>query len=184
MNRLKFHTTYLAGSIDESKSTAHLWRQEISQFLWQHDIGVFDPCNKPLGIQEGADFVDYMNELKHNHQYEKVAELMSAIVSADLHMVDLCNFVILAIDKDAHLCGSYNEQTYAALEKKPIIAWCPQGKENIPSWLFGMGMRHGMFFGSLDEVKEYILSIAYDEEIDELNRWRFIDYNKVYNKEL
>lgn len=183
-NRLKHYTTYLAGSIDESKHTAHLWRNDISKFLWKHDIGVFDPCNKPGGIKEEAGFVDHVNAMKKRGEYDEVCKTMTHIVKIDLHMVDLSNFVILAIDRDAHLCGSYNEQTYAALEKKPVIVWCQQGKDQVPSWLFGMGMRHEMMFGSLDEVKNYILSVAYNDTIDDLGRWRFIDYDKVFNKEL
>lgn len=185
MNRLKNHSAYLAGSIDESKKTAHLWRQEISEFLWSHDIGVLNPCDKPIGIQEDENFVDYTNGLKKDGKFDLVQNLMSEVVKADLHMVDLCNFVILVIDKSIHMCGSYNEQTYAALEKKPVIVLCEQGKEHIPNWLFGMGMRHEMFFNNMDEVKEYIKHIAYDDEdcIDTLGRWRFVDYDKVFNRQ-
>lgn len=182
MNRLKGHVSYLIGSMDESKDTAHIWRQDISNFLWEHQIGVLNPCDKPSGKQEGADFTDYIDSLKEQERYDEVTEEMSPIVRIDLHMVDLSNFIIMAIDKDVHMCGSYGEQTYSSLEKKPIIVFCKQGKSKIPNWLFGTGMRHNMFFQTLDEVKEYILHICYDEEVDDLGRWRFIDYDKVFGK--
>lgn len=180
MNRLLSHTVYLAGSIDESKDTAHLWREEISKFLWGLGIGVYNPCDKPCGEPEDAGFVDYCNALKRTGQYEKITEEMFNVVKADLHMVDLSNFVIAAIDKDRHLCGSYSEITYAALEKKPVIVWCPQGKSEVPSWLWGMGLRHEMFFTTLDEVEEYITHICFDEDVDDLGRWRFVNYKKVF----
>lgn len=181
MNRLKQHTVYLAGPIDESKETAHLWRRDMSEFLWENEIGVLNPCDKPSGMHEGEDFVDYMNNLKDIGDFDKVSNEMSKIVRIDLHMVDLCNFVILYVNKDTHMCGSYGEQTYAALEKKPVIVICEQGKNKIPSWLFGTGMRHEMFFSNFEDAKSYIKHVAYDYEVDCLNRWRFIDYDKVFN---
>jgi hypothetical protein len=104
------------------------------------------------------------------------------IVSVDLHFVDLSNFIIMAIDKSIHMCGSYCEITYASLEKKPIIVMCKQGRWEVPGFLWGMGLRHQMFFGSWGEVKDYIAHIAYAKTIDDLGRWRFLDYNKVYGR--
>lgn len=182
-NRLKYHKVYVAGSIDESKDTAHIWRKEISEFLWQHNIGVYNPCDKPTGPPENSDFVDYVNSIKDSGDFDKVSEIMYPVIKADLHMVDLSNFVIAAIDKDRHLAGTYCEICYSCLEKKPVIIWCPQGKAAIPNWLFGFGLRHEMFFETLDEVKEYIKHICYDENVDDLGRWRFIDYGKVFNRE-
>lgn len=182
MNRLNRHTVYLAGSIDESKNTAHLWREEMTKFLQPMGIGVFNPCDKPCGIPEDEGFVDFCNELKSEEQWEVITKEMVNVVRADLHMVDLSNFMIAAIDKDRHLCGSYSEVTYAALEKKPVILWCPQGKKAVPNWLWGMGLRHEIFFETLEEVKEYITHIHTAERVDTLQRWRFVDYGKVFGQ--
>lgn len=181
-NRLKGTACYACGSIDESKTTAHIWRKEISEFLWKHDIGVFNPCDKPTGPPEDENFVDYVNSIKESGNFDRANEVMYPVIKADLHMVDLSNFVIAAIDKDIHLCGSYCEISYSTLEKKPVIIWCPQGKAAVPNWLFGFGLRHEMFFETLEEVKNYILHICYDEQVDDLGRWRFIDYDKVFGR--
>jgi hypothetical protein len=184
MNRLSNHTTYLMGPMDDPKvSRGKVWREDISKFLWSRNIGVMNPCNKPSDTgAEDDDAFDYMNKIKAEGKYDELESLMSPIVRIDLHMVDLCNFGILKVNKDSHMCGSYGEQTYAALEKKPIIVWCPQGKKEVPNWLFGNGMRHRMFFGSLEEVKQYITHIDTAKDIDCLGRWRFLDYDKIFNK--
>jgi len=182
MNRLDRHTVYLAGSIDESKNTAHLWREEITNFLQPLGIGTFNPCDKPCGKVEDPDFVDYCNQLKAEEKWDELVSEMTGVVRADLHMVDLSNFMIAAIDKDRHLCGSYSEITYAALEKKPVIIWCPQGKAQVPNWLWGLGLRHELFFSTLDEVKDYITHVHTSDVVDTLGRWRFINYRKVFGK--
>ena len=49
MNRLKSHTAYLAGAIDKvTASDAMEWREDMTDFLNDLGIGVFNPCDKPI----------------------------------------------------------------------------------------------------------------------------------------
>lgn len=181
MNRLAGHSTYLAGPIDHAPDLGVGWRREITPFLQAMKIGVLDPCDKPSDF--GSETQETFNELKASKDtknYDVTTKMMNPIFSIDLHLVDLSNFVILYIDKNAHMCGSYLEAAHAAMGKKPVIICCEQGKAAIPNSMFGIGLRHQMFFESWEQVRNYIRHIAYDDEIDTLGKWRFIDYNKVF----
>ena len=37
-------------------------------------------------------------------------------------------------------------------------------------------------FSNWKQVREYLFSVAHDEEVDDLGVWKFFDYEKVYGK--
>lgn len=181
MNRLLGHSTYLAGPIDHAHDLGIGWRKELTPWLQTRGIGVLDPCDKPSDFgSETPETFHAIRKSKEDGDFDTTSSMMNPIFSIDLHLVDLSNFVILYIDNKIHMCGSYLEAAHAALGKKPVIVCCEQGKIGVPNSLFGIGLRHKMFFSSWDEVKAYIDHIAFDETIDTLGKWRFIDYNKVF----
>ena len=197
-NRLVGHQFYLSGGIDRVVDRGVGWRKLIKEFLWNMSIGVLDPCDKPINFGiEDEESIQWRNEAKeqakhlYEHRYlddaddvcQSIAESMKRIVAADLMMLDMCHAVILHIDTTVHYCGSYHEMAYACLEKKPIIIHCEQGKMGVPDWVFGV-VPHEFIFSTWSEVQKYIKNIAYDENIQHFKRWRFFDFNKVYNKEL
>ena len=182
-NRLKGHVCYLAGSIDKSNDYGREWRYDISSFLNGLDIGVLNPCDKPIinkKINEDEDFVEMVQSLKNKGKYLEVQEIMKEIVRIDLKMVDLCNFMILNVVPEVHMCGSYNEQSLACYQRKPIIVHCESGIHRIPNWLFGI-CDPDLFFSKWEYVKDYIKHIAYSESVDDNDsKWRFLDYNKIF----
>lgn len=183
LNRLKNHLTYLVGPMDHSPDNGRGWREKISKFYWDLGIGVLSPTNKPSNEgSEAQDEIAGLMDKKACGQYHQLAKAMNTIVSVDLHYVDLSNFITVYLDTTIHTCGTYSEITYAALEKKPVIVCCKQGKQCIPNWLYGLGLRHEMFFGSWADVHNYIRYINSHPIIDTLNKWRFIDYEVVYGK--
>ena len=181
-NRLKGSFTYMAGGIDEVPDCGISWRKMMSEWLWDLEIGVFNPCDKPTNFaKEDIPARDTLNEMRKNKDYAGMQKIMKDIVSADLHMVDLSTFLIVYIDKDIHMCGSYSEITYAScLEKKPIIICCKQGVENIPGWIWGI-CDYKLFFSSWIEVKKYITKVAFSKDFQDPS-WRFIDYDKVFGR--
>ena len=108
---------------------------------------------------------------------------MKKIVSIDLHYLDLSNFVVAYLDLDVRLTGSITEITYAALEKKPIIIICPQGKAKLPNWLYGM-CDHRLFFDDIESSKQYINKVNNNKIFISAERWRFINYGKVFGNEV
>lgn len=179
MNRLRFSKFYLAGPIRKDIDFIS-WRKDISNFLWSIGAGVLDPCNKPLYHNEDEFFQDKLLELKSKCKYDDITNIMREIVTIDLHLVDLSTAIILHIDTDVHMQGSYAEMTYACLERKPLIVHAKNGKKNLPAWVFGHA-KHELFFDTWDEIKKYLNHIDKDPVIDTLNnRWKFLDYNKIY----
>lgn len=178
-HRLTGAQFYLAGPMDDVKDRGSGWRKEMTSFLHSMAIGVLCPYNKPIGISEDEDYFNKINTLKSQGKFQDAHNLMKKIVADDYRMVDKADALILYVDKEAHMCGSYHESALAAYQRKPVIVVCKQGKEHIPNWLFGI-CKHEMFFSSLHEAKLYITHICLDGDVDDLNRWRFFDFKKVY----
>lgn len=194
-NRLEGQLFYLAGPMDRVPDRGVEWRKDIQQFLWDLGAGVFNPCDKPIdwGVEDPhsrkwrkqslLDAYKLEKAGKHHDSkqiYDAISQHVKDIVASDLRGIDVSNAVIMYIDVDVHMCGSYNEQTHACLQRKPVIICCKQGKHNVPDWLFGI-CHHEMFFSNWNEVKKYLEHVAYDNNVKHYKRWRFIDYDKAFN---
>lgn len=179
LNRLKFAKFYLAGPIRKDIDFT-TWRKDISEFLWSMGAGVLNPCDKPVDHHEDEHFQDKLIRLRQEKQYDLLSEIMREVVTIDLHLLDLSTAVILHVDTDVHMQGSYAEMTYACLERKPLIVHAKNGKKNLPAWIFGHA-KHELFFDTWDEIKEYLIHIDQAPTIDVLNnRWKFLNYDKIY----
>ncbi len=200
MNRLAGMLTYLVGPMDYATDKGAGWRLEITPFLHRMNVGVLNPCDKPSTnvdvIEDETLFkrinmckqlgkeLDYAGEKdKAKEMYERAHKLAQNFVRYDLRMVDIAHFVIMHVNRNIHMCGSYGEQSMASIQRKPVIVFCDQGKHDIPNWLYGI-LNPAMFFSSLDEVKGYLTHVNEDREVEDHNRWRFIDMNKVYGRKV
>lgn len=182
MNKLKHHTAYLVGPIECAEDGGVAWRKDMANFLRELEIGVLCPVDKATDTPEDEKFQQLCKDLKDAEKYDEYHSLIKQIVAADYRMVDKSDFLILYLDKNVHICGSYHETAMAAIQRKPIIVCCPQGKNAIPGWLFGIA-KHQMFFDNWDDVKKYIVHVAMDDNVQTYNRWRFFDKRKVLNLE-
>ena len=79
------------------------------------------------------------------------------------------------------MCGSYHEMFVAVGQKKPVLIRCEGGKERLPNWMFGV-TPHQMVFSTWDELMGYLNHVDSDEQVEHYNRWRFFDFNKVYEQ--
>ena len=183
MNRLKGMTAYLCGAMDRVADGGVEWREHITPRLQELGVGVFNPCNKPSDYAlEDEDTRELIHALKRSEKYEDIAAIMKPICAVDLRMVDIAHFIIMNIDMDNHLCGSYHEAFGAIGQKKPVVIMCKQGKRGLPNWMFGV-VPHQMVFSNWSETIEYLHHINEDEDVEHLNRWRFFDFNKVYGND-
>ena len=181
MNRLKDTTCYLCGPMDRVPDGGVEWRENISKDLKDMGIGVFNPCDKPSDFApEDKNTRDEIDKAKAIHDYERVAEVMKPICSVDLRMVDVAHFLIMNLDLDTHLCGSYHEAFVAIAQKKPILIRCKQGKHNAPNWMFGV-VPHELIFSNWFQILDYLHMINSSEDVDHLDRWRFFDFEKVFS---
>ena len=183
MNRLKGMTAYLCGAMDRVEDGGVKWRQYITPKLQEIGVGVLDPCDKPSDYgTEDQDTRGLINRLKQSNRYDEVSEVMKPICAIDLRMVDIAHFIVMSLDVDSHLCGSYHEASVAIAQKKPVVIMCKQGKDSLPNWMFGV-VPHEMVFSNWSETLEYLHHINEDEDVKHLNRWRFFNFNKVYGND-
>lgn len=176
MNRLKHQRVYLAGAMDRVADRGATWRESISPFLKSLGITVFNPLIKPTSVGLEDYHVGLMKkQLKENQNYDELSSIMRTIRSTDLRLVDISDFLIVNLDLNHHACGTYEEISLANRSKKPILIHVEQGKQQTPDWLFG-AIPHEWFFSSWSDLKNYLLSIDSDNEIDRKNRWQFFNY--------
>lgn len=180
MNRLKGTLCYLCGPMDRVADGGVGWRKAMTPVLKDIGIGVLDPSDKPTTFaQEDSNFRDKINLFKIENKFDKVKKSMRDIAAVDLRMVDIAHFVIMYMDMDVHMCGSYHEAFVAIQQKKPLLIVCKQGKAYMPNWMFGV-MPHEHMFDTWDQLITYIHDVDCGYETNDYNRWRFFDFNKVY----
>jgi len=174
-NRLANQRVYLAGAMDRVSDRGNGWRNDISPFLENLGIVVFNPIKKPIMIgQEDEKTHKYKVLLKQQKSYDELSELMKVIRSVDLRLVDISDFMIVNLDLDIHPCGTYEEIFWANRQRKPIIVHMVQGKQQAPDWLFGT-IPHQMIFSSWLEIKDYLNYINTYAEIETFKRWYFFN---------
>lgn len=175
MQRLKNQRVYLAGAMDRVPDRGNGWRDDITPFLENLGIVVFNPIKKPTNIgQEDEVTHKHKTKLKSEQKYKELSELMKVIRSVDLRLVDISDFLIVNLDLDVHPCGTYEEIFLANRSKKPVIVHMKQGKQHAPDWLFGT-IPHQMIFSSWTEIKDYITYVNTNQQIEHHNRWRFFN---------
>jgi nucleoside 2-deoxyribosyltransferase len=174
-NRLNNQRVYLAGAMDRVADRGNGWRDNITPFLENMGVVVFNPIKKPTVIgKEDAETHRYKLQLKSEKNYDELSKLMKTIRSVDLRLVDISDFLIVNLDLDVHPCGTYEEIFLANRSKKPVIVHMEQGKGNAPDWLFGT-IPHQMIFSTWDELKNYLQYINSNSQIEHHNRWRFFN---------
>lgn len=175
MNRLKNQRVYLAGAMDRVADRGATWRDNITPFLNEIGIVVFNPIIKPTDIGlEDQDSHTIKTKLKQQHRYDELSSMMKTIRSVDLRLVDISDFLIVNLDLKVHPCGTLEEIFLANRQKKPIIIHMVQGKDQTPDWLFGT-IPHQMIFSNWDDIKSYLIHINNSENIDTYKRWYFFN---------
>lgn len=175
MNRLKNQRVYLAGAMDRVSDRGATWRDNITPFLRDMGIVVFNPITKPTDIgMEDNDSHTIKTKLKQQHRYDELSSMMKTIRSVDLRLVDISDFLIVNLDLNVHPCGTLEEIFLANRQKKPIIIHMVQGKDQTPDWLFGT-IPHQMIFSTWEEIKSYLVHINTSENIDSYKRWYFFN---------
>lgn len=175
MNRLKNQRVYLAGAMDRVPDRGTTWRDNITSFLEDMGVVVFNPIKKPSS--EGSEDKETHStklKLKNQQRYDELSSMMKTIRAVDLRLVDISDFLIVNLDLDHYACGTWEELYLSNRSKKPILIHIEQGKQNTPDWLFG-ALPHQWFFSEWSDLRSYLLHVNCDENIDHYNRWRFFD---------
>tara|TARA_R100001132_G_C3269417_1_gene91687 strand:+ start:1798 stop:2316 length:519 start_codon:yes stop_codon:yes gene_type:complete len=158
------------------------WRQDITPQLKDIGVGVLDPCDKPSNYAtEDHNTRQTIDSYKEEGDFDSISNIMKPICAVDLRMVDIAHFLVVNLDIDVHMCGSYHEMFVALGQKKPVLIRCVGGKEMLPNWMFGV-LPHEMVFTNWFQLMDYLYHVNNDEVVEHYNRWRFFDFDKVYGK--
>lgn len=173
MNRLNNQRVYLAGAMDRVPDRGTTWRDNITPFLENLGVVVFNPISKPtdIGLEDHETHL-IKTKLKEQKRYDELSSMMKTIRSVDLRLVDISDFLVVNLDLNVHPCGTLEEIFLANRQKKPIIIHMVQGKNHTPDWLFGT-IPHQMIFSTWDEIKSYLNHINSSENIEQHKRWYF-----------
>lgn len=173
ITRLKYLSSYLIGPIDADPNLGKSWRDEMEPFLTNLGVRVFNPLNKPVEDGSEVEQRELRDKLLKEQRYDEFRVIMKRIRAIDLRFTDLADFLVVNFDMKIPMCGTFEEICTANRQRKPIIIMCPQGKHNLPQWLFAQ-LPHQLFFSSWEQVKVYLNHINTDENVDTVgDRWLF-----------
>ncbi len=175
MNRLKDSICYLIGPIDYCENQGITWRRTlIKQCNTEHDFGIkfLDPTNKLKGLQSevGSEQAS-IKELKQMGKWDSLKKFMKTVVRQDHRCVDISDFIIMYVNTEIHMCGSYFELQSALSQKKPYFIIVEGGKSNTPNWLFGI-VDHACIFDDITQVVSRLKEI--NEGCELSDRWVLI----------
>ncbi len=175
--RLNNHRVYLAGPIDHADDDGVAWRQKLSPYLKKMGLTILDPTDKPVSQcrynEVGAE-KDHIQKLKKLKRWDELRNLAKEIVLVDLRMVEVSDFMIAYVDKDIHLCGTYDEIFESLRRRKPTLIVHKGGKAEMSMWLRGK-MNHNFIFESFDELYEYLEALHDGTVEPDYTRWVFFD---------
>ena len=163
MSELKGKRCVLSGGIDRVADDGVGWRKYMRKECIKKEIDIifFDPCDKPngLGSEIGVEKTE-VRELINNDQWDEAREFVKTFRHYDLRAIDWSDFVIVKIDINSHLCGTYDEIFLAERELKPIfvIMGENQTKYDIPTWLISF-INENEIFNSEDECIEHLAEL-------------------------
>lgn len=160
-NILQNSSVYLAGPIDNAKDDGTEWRRSFQNKCEANNLflNILDPTQSFAGYEAeiGKEKAKHLM-LKKEGKWEELTDFMKKVVRKDLRQVDWAAFLIAKLDKDIPTCGTYHEIISADLQHKPVIIIAEDGKEHVPSWLFGI-LDYRYMFDSMDECIGFLLEV-------------------------
>ncbi len=175
--RLNNHRVYLAGPIDHASDDGVGWREELTPYLEKMGLTILDPTNKPVSqcrYNEIGDEKLHIQKLVNLKRWDELRTMAKEIVLVDLRMVEVSDFMIAYIDKDIHICGTYDEIFESLRRRKPTLIVHKGGKSQMSMWLRGK-MNHNFVFDSFDELYAYLEALHDGTVEPDYTRWVFFD---------
>ena len=186
MNRLKNLGCYLSGPIDFAENLGSEWRDELTPFLQNRNVKVFDPL-KPM-FYGAAHLTEYKRpvilQMAKARKFEELRTEIKELNKWDLRAVDLSSFVIVNYRIDIHMCGTYEEIFEANKQNKPVLL-VVDDMTVLPKWIYGRFPHEHMFEG-FEKLKEYLINIDENEDykftLADKKRWLFFDGPWMYRE--
>src|SRR5210317_2467974 len=99
MNRLKKQRVYLVGAMDRVADRGIGWREDITPYLENLGVTVYNPLKKPIDIGKEDD-ESFLKKIEYRtaKDYDKLSEMMKMIRNVDLRLVDISDFIIVNLN--------------------------------------------------------------------------------------
>ena len=149
----------------------------MTPYLKKMGLTILDPTDKPVSqcrYNEIGDEKEHINKLKKLKRWDELRTMAKEIVLVDLRMVEVSDFMIAYIDKDIHICGTYDEIFESLRRRKPTLIVHKGGKSQMSMWLRGK-MNHNFVFDTFDELYAYLEALHDGTVEPDYTRWVFFD---------
>lgn len=167
---------YLCGPIERANDLGVSWRDKFIEQTKEIGVRILNPCNKPPScmpeIKEGQRIAD---EIRIQEDWPKMQSFAKTIRREDLRFVDICDFLVIYINRNIYTVGSWDELFVAESQRKPVLAIVEGGIKYLPTWLFAVFELHEVF-DSVESCVSYLLELN-DGQKEMDRRWFLIrDY--------
>ena len=149
----------------------------MTPYLEKMGLTILDPTNKPVSqcrYNEIGDEKEHIQKLVNLKRWDELRTMAKEIVLVDLRMVEVADFLIAYVDKDIHICGTYDEIFESLRRRKPTLIVHKGGKAEMSMWLRGK-MNHNFVFENFDELYEYLEALHDGTVEPDYTRWVFFD---------
>lgn len=158
-NFLKDKLFYLSAPIEFGTDN---WRYNFKEtIIKKFNLKIYDPFLDPK-----QQWVEKINSARKDKNYDEMSLIARNFYLKDCLMVDKSDGLIAYIPYKVATHGVPCEISQSLKSNKPTYVVCPQGKELIPIWYYGM-LPHKNMFGNFDELISYFEKINNGEIHDE-----------------
>lgn len=147
-NFLKDRLFYLSSPIEFGIDN---WRYEFKDYLKnKFKINIYDPFLDPK-----QQWTSKILKARKEKDYEKIAEIAKSFVLKDYLMVDKSDGLIAYLPYKIPTIGVHYEISKSLNSSKPTFLICPEGKELLPVWYYGI-INHQKMFGSFNDLYKHL----------------------------
>lgn len=163
MNKLLSKKTfYLSAPIEFGTDN---WRYEFKDnIIKKFDLNIYDPFLDPK-----QQWKEQITEARKEKDYDRIASIARKFYLKDCLMVDKSDGLIAYLPYGVATHGVPCEILQSIKANKPTYIVCPEGKELVPVWYYGM-LSHNNMFGSLEDLIDYFEKID-NAKVDDEFLW-------------
>lgn len=150
-NFLKDKLFYLSSPIEFGVDN---WRYEFKNILInKFKINIYDPFLDPK-----QQWTKQILKARKEKNYDKIALIAKNFVLKDYLMVDKADGLIAYLPYRVPTIGVHYEISRSLNSSKPTFLICPEGKELLPVWYYGI-INHKNMFGNFYDFYDYLEKI-------------------------
>ena len=159
-------TFYLSSPIEFGTND---WRHDFKEkIIKKFNLNIYDPFLDPK-----QQWVQQIAEARKEKDFDKMASVARRFYLKDCLMVDKTDGLIAYLPYKIATHGVPCEILQSVKANKPTYIICPEGKELIPIWYYGM-ISHKKMFGNINDLIDYFDKIN-NAKIDDDCLWHIYD---------